>query len=159
MKRLRQWLRDSRGSEIAEAALVLPLAFMLMLAIFWFGRAFNIYATINRAAREAALFAASPNCATCPPCSNCGNQAYIQTNVVNPILASAHLDPSAVQNFTVNSGVSLNPGSPVLETGVIVSLRYHYPFRLYGVTCCPMALTTLFNGITMSAQARARQEN
>ena len=34
--------RETRGQEIAEAALVLPIVFMLMLGIFWFGQAFSI---------------------------------------------------------------------------------------------------------------------
>src|SRR2546428_13030499 len=65
MNCFRKIATDCRGQEIAEAALVLPLVFMLLLGIVWFGRAFNIYATLNRAAREAALAAASPTCATC----------------------------------------------------------------------------------------------
>ena len=43
--------RDS-GQEIAEAALVLPILFLILLAIFWFGRAFNIASTIERAAKR-----------------------------------------------------------------------------------------------------------
>ncbi len=60
------WLgRETSGAEIAEAAVVLPLLFMLLFGIMWFARAFNIYTTINRAAREGALAAAAHNCATC----------------------------------------------------------------------------------------------
>ena len=32
---------DTRGSEIAEAAAVLPVMFMVLLGIFWFGQAFR----------------------------------------------------------------------------------------------------------------------
>ena len=46
--------RETRGQEIAEAALVLPIVFMVMLGIFWFGQAFRIYGTITHAAREGA---------------------------------------------------------------------------------------------------------
>ena len=46
------------GAEIAEAALVLPLVFMLLLGIIWFGRAFNIYSTIQQAAQQGAIVAA-----------------------------------------------------------------------------------------------------
>ena len=52
ISRLKKIASGSTGSEIAEAALVLPIFFMLMLGIYWFGRAFNVYATINHAARE-----------------------------------------------------------------------------------------------------------
>ena len=54
---LRKILTGSVGSEIAEAALVIPIFFMIMLGIYWFGRAFNTYATINHAAREGARVA------------------------------------------------------------------------------------------------------
>ena len=38
---------------------------MLLFGIMWFARAFNIYTTMNRAARAGALAAAAHNCATC----------------------------------------------------------------------------------------------
>ena len=57
---------DTRGAEIAEAAAVLPLMFMVLLGIFWFGQAFSIYGAITRAAQEAARAGSySANCATC----------------------------------------------------------------------------------------------
>jgi len=52
--RLKKIATGTTGSEIAEAALVLPIFFLIMLGIYWFGRAFNTYATINHAAREGA---------------------------------------------------------------------------------------------------------
>jgi Flp pilus assembly protein TadG len=58
----RAW--DSSGAEIAEAAIVLPLVFMLLLGIYWFGRAYNIYATITYAAREGARAATASSSAT-----------------------------------------------------------------------------------------------
>jgi len=45
---------ETTGAEIAEAAAVLPLMFMILLGIFWFGQAFSIYGAINRAAQEGA---------------------------------------------------------------------------------------------------------
>ena len=51
-------LRSADGAEIAEAAMVLPLVFMLLLGIVWFGRAFNIYSTITQAAQQGAIAAA-----------------------------------------------------------------------------------------------------
>src|ERR1700724_1862974 len=93
MESLGRLLRDTSGAEIAEAAVILPLLFMLLFGIMWFARAFNIYTTVNRAAREAAQVAAAPNCATCgsPPFRNA---AYIQNNVVTPILNASHVNPS-----------------------------------------------------------------
>ena len=64
MRFWKQSARDTRGAEIAEAAIVLPLVFMLLLGIYWFGRAYNIYATITHAAREGARAATAPTSAT-----------------------------------------------------------------------------------------------
>jgi hypothetical protein len=148
---------ETQGAEIAEAAVILPLLFMLLLGIMWFGRAFNIYATINHAAREGALAAAAPSCASC------GNvlplQATIQTNVVNPILSAAHLDPAQVQNFNVQYGVILNPGSPLEERGTVVSFDYPYNLKLNGVTCCPPTLSPITTGVVLNAKAQAREED
>jgi hypothetical protein len=156
MKAMLGLARETAGAEIAEAAVVLPLLFMLLFGIMWFGRAFNIYTTINRAARQGALAAAANSCATC------GNArqtvANIQTNVVNPILTAAHLDPAQVQNFTVLWDQPLNPGTPPVEYGAVVSLQYPYSFKLNGVSCCPPTLTPITTGIVMTAQAQARQE-
>jgi len=69
MKFWKHTARDTSGAEIAEAAIVLPLVFMLMLGIYWFGRAYNIYATVTHAAREGA------RAATAPACALCGNAA------------------------------------------------------------------------------------
>jgi len=53
MRRIVRVLGRVEGAEIAEAALVLPLVFMFLLGIVWFGRAFNIYSTITQAAERA----------------------------------------------------------------------------------------------------------
>jgi Flp pilus assembly protein TadG len=157
MGRLSGLSRDTSGAEIAEAAVILPLLFMLLFGIMWFARAFNIYTTINRAARQGALAAAASNCATC------GNvrqtQANIQNNVVNPILTASHLDPAQVQNFTVLWDQPLNPASPQVELGTVVSMQYPYNFKMNGISCCPPALSPITTGVTMTATAQARQED
>src|SRR5208282_2495622 len=65
IKRIARQLRSTNGAEIAEAALVLPLVAMLLFGIIWFGRAFNIYSTIQQAAQQGAITAARDSCATC----------------------------------------------------------------------------------------------
>src|SRR5450432_3672539 len=91
---LRKLYRDTRGAEIAEAAAVLPLMFMMLLGIFWFGQAFSIYGTITRAAQEGARAAATPLCTTCGGSSNPGANA---SAAVQSILTSAKLDPTKAQ--------------------------------------------------------------
>ena len=71
MGRLKKVVVGVAGSEIAEAALVVPIFFMLMIGIYWFGRAFNVYSTINHAAREGARAATAQTCGTVQPrCNN-----------------------------------------------------------------------------------------
>lgn len=108
MHRWKRTIRDGAGQEIAEAAIVLPLFFLFLGGILWFGRAFNIYATVNRAAREAAQAAAAPTFGSCGNAFS--NATTIQNNVVSPILRAAHLDPTLVKNFALNN-VVLNPSS------------------------------------------------
>jgi Flp pilus assembly protein TadG len=94
--RLKKIASGTTGSEIAEAALVLPIFFMLMLGIYWFGRAFNVYSTINHAAREGARVAVAQSCATCgtPNISLTTNQIATQ---VGQSLQASSLDPNQVQ--------------------------------------------------------------
>jgi hypothetical protein len=157
MESLRTLFRDTSGAEIAEAAVILPLLFMLLFGIMWFARAFNIYTTVNHAAREAALVAAAPTCASCG--NVFPNQTYIRNNVVDPILNASHVNPSQVQNFNLLPNVILNPGSPLQERGTVVSFDYPYNFRLNGVTCCPLALSPITTGIIINAKGQAREEN
>jgi Flp pilus assembly protein TadG len=150
----RAWgfFRASDGQEIAEAALILPVLFLILLGIMWFSRALNVYATVNRAAREAALAAAAPSCATCG--NVFADSGSIKTNVLTPIFQSDHLDINDM-SFTVAQ--SSNADNPQ-ETLFTVNLSYLYGLKLNGVTCCPLSLTTLTNGITINTQAQARKE-
>jgi TadE-like protein len=90
---------DDCASEIAEAALVLPLAFMVLLGIYWFGRAFNTYATINDAAREGARFAAVQTCGTCGNTPNSGSAANV-AQVVTQTMQASSIDPGQIKAYT-----------------------------------------------------------
>ncbi len=163
------------GAEIAEAALVLPLVFMLLLGIIWFGRAFNIYSTIQQAAQQGAIVAARSSCATC------GNAPAVDsavTGVVEAVMQSSNLDTSQIlvnsnlppQTFCTNTpngcttttsniavcrNVLLNPPASTTQLpqcGTIVS--FQYPFNFY------LPFTSLnLQQVVMSAQAESRMEN
>ncbi len=102
------------GSQIAEAAVVLPALFLLLLSIYWFGRAYMVYGTINHAAREGARTAAVPACANCEatctwqgsnlPCDN------LVIKAVDDALSAAHLDPDHAQPFVPNPPPTGCPG-------------------------------------------------
>ena len=89
-------LADADGAEIAEAALVLPLVFTLLLGIIWFGRAFNIYSTIQQAAQQGAITAAREPCATCAG-GNAPPSATGADNVVIAVLQASSLNANQIQ--------------------------------------------------------------
>jgi Flp pilus assembly protein TadG len=102
-------LKSTEGAEIAEAALVLPLLFMLLLGIIWFGRVFNIYSTIAQAAQQGAITAARSTCASCSTTggwngTNFPSDGTVDTVIDNALNASS-IDPSQIP---VNS----NPPAP-----------------------------------------------
>jgi hypothetical protein len=107
VRRLKKLVTATTGSEIAEAALVLPIFFMIMLGIYWFGRAFNTYATINHAAREGARLATAEVCATCagaasPTCTSgisCPPTPDQIADQVKQALQASSLDPTQVSNL------------------------------------------------------------
>jgi TadE-like protein len=93
-KLIARQLESTNGAEIAEAALVLPLVFMLLLGIVWFGRAFNIYSTIQQAAQQGAITAARSTCGTCenlPP-----TPANID-GVIKSVMQASNLDLTQIQ--------------------------------------------------------------
>jgi hypothetical protein len=82
--------RDARGTEIVEAAMTLPLLFMFVIGILWFGLAFLIYGTLAQATRSGAEAAVAPVCTTCSAGATTPATAA-QTAVYNA-LAAAHLN-------------------------------------------------------------------
>jgi Flp pilus assembly protein TadG len=87
--------RDRSGAEIAETAIILPLLFMIVLAIFWFGQAFRIYGTITQAARQGARAAVAPACTTCTPLTP-DTVAQNAVTAVDNALTAASLSQSQV---------------------------------------------------------------
>jgi len=153
MKLWRQITHETDGAEIAEAAIVLPMVFMLLLGIYWFGRAYNIYGTITFAAREGA------RAATAPTCALCGNTALLESQVatrVAQVLQASKLDPNQVTPLQPNPALKdCQTGAPVVPAcasippicflsnvrindptigpvacGVSVSFQYPYQFYL-----------------------------
>ena len=97
MGKLKKLISATTASEIAEAALVIPIFFMIMLGIYWFGRAFNTYATINHAAREGARVGVAQPCATCASLTILQTTNLIAAQVGQSLQASS-LDPGQATN-------------------------------------------------------------
>lgn len=91
----RSLARNTRGAEIAETAMILPLLFVMIMAIFWFGQAFRYYGTITHAARQGARAAVAPACATCTAATT-AVMVQNATTAVNNALSAAHVDPAQV---------------------------------------------------------------
>jgi TadE-like protein len=94
LRDFRALLKDTRGTEIAEAAAVLPIMFMILLGIFWFGQAFSIYGAITRAAQEGARAGSIPYCVTCSGASTTAQQEANASTAVQAALVASRLDPS-----------------------------------------------------------------
>ncbi|HEY6303275.1 MAG TPA: TadE/TadG family type IV pilus assembly protein [Terriglobales bacterium] len=179
IKQIASQLVGTDGAEILEAALVLPLVFMLLLGMVEFGRAFNIYATIQQAAQKGAIIAARDSCGTC------GNALPNANTAVDPAIAAVlqasdlnlsriqtwapnNATPPGVQscpapapvvscsvtthNFWVCSSVLLNSSTQPTQCGAMVSFQYPFTFTL--------PFTSLnMQQILLSAQAQSRMEN
>jgi hypothetical protein len=120
MKFVRKLAADAGGSEIAEAALVLPLLFLFLFGIIWFGQTFNIYTTIAAAAREGAKVAGKPACATCaaPAChwgsTNFPCDGTVDSTVVK-VLQTSNMSTSAISAYSVTP--ALTPCPPPFSGG------------------------------------------
>jgi Flp pilus assembly protein TadG len=155
--RTRRWT-PTTGAELVEMAFVLPILLSLMLGIVWMGRAYNIYETMTRAAREGARVAAASSCATC------GNTAAAVGNVENAVmnsLSASNIDTTKVTIPTCGGNLSSkvcylrnfqmnNTGDVPIELGVVVSLSYQVTFPIPFVTIAP---------ITVTARVQMRQES
>ena len=167
---LRRLAVETRGAEIAEAAAVLPLMFMILLGIFWFGQAFSIYGTITRAAQEGARAGVAPYCTTC---NSPNSQATNAVNAVTTAMVTSKLDPTLAQ-FPVPAPVFASCGTswtsasttiyvqaPVLlkntgsSNGVCgLSVSFRYPFQFW------LPFTSLNKQkIWITASARVRMES
>lgn len=142
---------ETCGSEIAEAAAVLPLMFMILLGIFWFGQAFSIYGAITRAAEEGARAGATSACSTCTAGSSRATNA---TNAVKNALTASKLDQTKMQSLSVQ--VPIQMASTTSGTGGVngISVSFKYPFQFW------LPFTSLNKQqILLSASARVRLED
>lgn len=142
--------RGERGADVVEAALVLPLLLTLLLALYSFGRGWDIYQTMTRAAREGVREAVTTSCATC------GNSytapSEIQSNIVFPALQEAGIDTT---NSLLTSSYKQVQG-PLDAAGNVcgVYITFSYPYRL-AIPFIPLNLGT----ITLTTKVQMRLEN
>jgi TadE-like protein len=111
LKILRRFGRTD-GAEIAEAALVLPIVFMFLLGIVWFGRAFQIYSTITQAAQQGAVTAARPVCATCAQPGDNWNSTNFPGNTTVENSVFSVMDASSLDRSQIIMYVPVVTSSP-----------------------------------------------
>jgi len=173
---------EVRGAEIAEAAAVLPLMFMMLLGIFWFGQAFSIYGAITRAAQEGARAGTFPHCATCVGTDSLTGFATNAVNATQNALIASRLDPNLTQisptqafyNTCISSFVNPPPPPGCANTSLKIctqvpiqlttpnsgatqlcgmSVSFQYPFQFW------LPFTSLNKQrVWLSASARVRME-
>jgi hypothetical protein len=176
MKPIARKFESTEGAEVAEAALVLPLVFMLLLGIIWFGRAFNIYSTITQAAQQGAITAARSSSVAL---GNKNSSDTVVDDAIVAVLEASSLEPEQIKSSAtpgllpcpppappgggckqhnkiwICRTVQLNPSvgaSEPLQCGSVVS--FQYPFQFY------LPFTSLnMQKIVLSAQAQSRMEN
>lgn len=121
--------RKERGAELVEAAFVLPLLLMLLIGVFWAARAYNIYETITRAAREGARVAVAP---TCAQCGNSFPAATAVQTAVDNVLTSSGMNTSGGGvniNIQQHQQLGLDPNNPSAQW-TVVGITYPYQFTL-----------------------------
>lgn len=175
MGKCKRIVRDSGGAEIAEAALVLPILFMILLGIYWFGRAFNVYATINHAAREGARVAVVSTCATCGNTPVVTGNPTAIVNAVTGALEASKIDPSRIghrgcsaptqtpcssgslsctntSNIQICTGVQIKPVDGDVPAACGTSVSFGYPYNL------DIPLTSV-NNLCLKAEVQMQGEN
>ncbi len=130
-------LHDDSGQELVEAAIVLPIVFLILFGIFWFGRAFNITGTLERAARAGLQSATHSTCVSC--CASCANtpptNGAIMTSI-NNVLQADHLQPANITSYSppyACTGASPSPVCIALANNAQVCTSV--PLTCGGVAC------------------------
>ncbi len=140
----RRFVRDTRGSEVIEFALVLPLLMVVLGGIIDMGFLFNNYQTITNAAREGARIAAVP-----------GRTEEDVIARVNQFLQADGMDTSVVDTHATFALIDL-PNGPV--NGVKVIVRYPYKYMLLGPLAHLVDPSASFDTVWLAASATMRSE-
>jgi Flp pilus assembly protein TadG len=88
--------------------MILPMLFLLLIGVFWFGQAFRVYGTITNAARDGARAAVAAACATCAGVDPTANA----WTVIQNDLQAAHINPNVLQPpTTIPTLCACGPGA------------------------------------------------
>ncbi|HUP01723.1 MAG TPA: TadE/TadG family type IV pilus assembly protein [Gemmatimonadota bacterium] len=142
MMRRRSQRRRESGQSLLEFALILPVFLALVIGIFEFGRAWNIYQVLTNTAREGARLAVIPN----------SSEAQVRNTIAGG-LQRAGLDPD-LATVTID-GKGDGAGQPTT-----IGLGYPYEFKFLGpiVAFLKGPDDSMAGAITLSTTAVMRNE-
>jgi Flp pilus assembly protein TadG len=144
LQRLLRVYRDTRGTEIVEFALVVPMLLLVLGGIIDMGFLFNNYEVVTNAAREGARLAAVPG----------WTESDVKTRV-NAYIGAAGLTTASVT--TTVTPVAIDVGGKNVN-GVKVLVSYPYTFSILGPMAAMVQGGTSFTTTTLRAAATMRTE-
>lgn len=112
------------GASIVEAALVLPVFFLLVLAIIGFGLAFSSYQSLVTASREGARYGVAPLVTTnyaLPTANQIAQRScnYLQTGVLGGLTQCSSYGASTPPTITGCSDATLTSGADNIYVGFV----------------------------------------
>ncbi|MGA7216988.1 MAG: TadE family protein [Candidatus Sulfotelmatobacter sp.] len=151
------WHQDD-ATEVVEAALIFPLLFMILIAIFWFGQAFRIYGTLTDAARDGARAAVAPVCTTCASATSSAAQtaqvaflnAFVAENLSQnqlvPVASWTKAAPTEClcKNSTSACTAVACDGSVSANLCVQVNVQLSYPNVQGGMSSCGTSVSARY---------------
>jgi Flp pilus assembly protein TadG len=140
---LKRGWKETRAAELVEMAFVIPLLLTLLIGIFWAARAYNIYETITRAAREGARAAVTPTCSTCGDAFPASTT--VSTAVTNSLAASGMQTSGTGITITVQQHQQLNldANNPsALWTVVTVTYPFQFALPFTSINASTVSMTT-----------------
>lgn len=147
---------DEAGAELLEAALVLPVLLVLLFGIVSFGRAYNVYQTMTRAAREAAREQGLTTCATCGNTSYDSAGTEVENQFIIPAMQAANIPltnskgNSLIENYKAQIVWMDYPQNTICGW----QISFDYPYDLV------IPFTSLNTSqITLHTQVQMRMEN
>jgi Flp pilus assembly protein TadG len=158
---LTRWLSpvsDTRGSQIVEFAVALPLLVVFVVGIFDFGNAFNIKYKLTNAVREGARFAAAQPTSDLsqPTVGTTGSLESVASQVANNLLTANVNDCglSGVANQTVTQPAPLT-WTYTTSTGcsgatLTLTIERGYTFTAPASSIYPLGLTVEATRVTLS---------
>jgi Flp pilus assembly protein TadG len=120
----RQQAGSEKGTTIVEAAFALPLFFLLVLGIIWFGLAFSSYQSIVTAAREGARYGVAPlaNASYALPTANeiaKRSCSYLQTGVLGGLAQCSNYGGTTPPAITGCGDTTLTAGADNVYVGFV----------------------------------------